>query len=114
MKEFLINNWKLILEISCAVFALVFMCIRKKPVKVVDTLKEIICRLLPCCLNQAEKSELKGDDKKVFALKLLDEALKELGFELGDYGEFASEQLEIILSTPQKKGEGYEKKNKKC
>lgn len=114
MKDFVLTYWRVLLEALLVIVAFVICLIRKHPIKVVDTLKEIICRLLPCCLNQAEQSELKGDDKKVFALKLLDEALKELGFELGDYREFASEQLEIILSTPQKKEVRYEKKNKKC
>lgn len=109
MKEFLISNWRLIAEGLCAIAALVFMFVRKKPIKVVDTLQQIILRLLPGLINQAEIQfgPGKGSAKLEFVIDLLKKVLSELGY--GDevvspYLSFAKDQVEVILSTPQKKG----------
>ena len=103
MKEFLLNYWKEILEALVLVTSIIICCIKKKPVQVVDTLKETIIRLLPYCINQAEDKP-KGE-KLVFCLNLLSGLLAELGLQLNDdYKKFAAEQVEVILSTPQKKG----------
>ena len=112
MKDFICSHWKELLEAFILVLSIILLVVKKKPVKVVDTLKEIICRLLPACLNQAENTELKGDAKRVFALELLKGAAKEMGYDLDPgYLEFATQQIEVILSTPQKKGVKNGKKN---
>lgn len=111
MKQFFVENWRLILEVILVITSAVVFILRKKPVKVIDTLKEMVVRLLPYCIQQAENTELKGDGKKVFALNLLVELLKDSGFDVsGDLYKFAGEQLEVILSTPQKKGVTYVKR----
>ena len=103
--EFIIENWRLIVEVVCAIIALVLFICRKKPVKVLDTVKECISRLLPYVIKEAEKTDLKGEDKMVFALQTLYALLKDFGYEevYNNYRDFAREQIELILSTPQKK-----------
>ncbi len=107
--EFLVKNWRLILEVVCALVALVLFICRKKPVKVLDTVKECISRLLPYVIKEAEKTDLKGEDKMVFALQTLYALLKDFGYEevYNNYRDFAREQIELILSTPQKKEENH-------
>lgn len=100
--EFLIIYWREILEVVVIVASIVICCIKKKPVQVVDTVKETICRLLPYCISQAE-NEPKGK-KLEFCISLLASTLEGLGISFNeDYTKFAIEQVEIILSTPQKK-----------
>lgn len=110
MKEFFINYWREIIWILSAVISLVCLFIRKKPVKVVDTVREVIIRLLPYCISQAEKLiNATGADKKEYALSLLWKLLSEIVSVSSEdlssmYSEFASDEVEVILSTPQKKG----------
>ena len=108
MKTFLIENWRLLLECALVLVSSVLFIVRKKPVKVVDTLKEVIVRILPALINAAElKDGIKGKDKLAYVLAQLKEVLRSMNY--GDdivdqYLPFATEQVEIILSTPQKKG----------
>lgn len=114
MKDFFTNYWREILYVVCALVSVVLFIVKKKPVKVVDTIKETICRLLPYCILEAEKEinftakPRTSVDKKQFALSLLWKLLAELVSVSGDdlakiYHDFASEQVEVILTTPQKK-----------
>lgn len=106
--DFLRDNWKVIVELVVLVTTIILWIIRKKPVKVVDTLKETIIRLLPYCINEAEKGD-KGS-KLDLCLSILTAILGDMGIELNDdYKKFAADQVEIILSTPTKKGVTYEK-----
>ena len=110
MKEWIVQNWKLVIEIILVITSLVLCCVRKKPVKVVDTLREVVIRLLPAAINKAEETSLKGDAKAKFALACVEATLKELGYEMTDeLNDYARLYLEAILSTPQKKGECDEK-----
>lgn len=112
MIEFVKTYYREIIDFILVITSLVLFIVRKRPVKVIDTLKEVILRLLPYCINTAEGKH--GDDKKTFALDLLNQLLLEMGYDfLPEYKKFASEQLEVILSTPQKKGIIYGKKNEK-
>lgn len=107
MINFLRENWRWMLEIALVICSAVVFILRKKPVKVVDTLKEIICRLLPGLIAEAEKSGKSGDFKKSLVISGLKILLKEFGYQeevIEQYMEFAGEQVEVILSTPQKKG----------
>ena len=110
MKEFLFTYWRDILSVFVMLVTLVLWLIKKKPIKVVYTIKESILRLLPYCISEAEKlTGVTGADKKAFALDLLKKLLCEIYSLSGDqdlvtYLQFASEQVEVILSTPQKKG----------
>lgn len=101
--DFLRDNWKVVVEIVVLLTTIILWIIRKRPVQVVDTIKETICRLLPYCISQAE-NEPKGT-KLDFCISLLASTLEGLGIHFNDdYKAFALEQVEVILSTPQKKG----------
>lgn len=107
MIEFLKDNYKLIIDIVLVIVATVIMCIKKKPVKVVDSAKETVCLLLPGLINLAEASGLTGANKKTFVVQKLHECLLDLGYTsdcIEILEEFARDQVEVILSTPQKKG----------
>ena len=104
---FIQNYWRLILEACICIASFVFCLCRKKPIKVVDTLKEVIVRVLPSLICAVEKTGLKGSDKLNFLLQELAKVLKELNYGddvIAQYLPFAIEQVELILSTPQKKG----------
>ena len=107
MKDFILTYWKEILEIVIFIACLVFCIVKKKPIKIQDTLNEIILRLLPGCINSVEIncSGVDGSSKKKLCTSLVLEALKELGYVNLDqsYLDFISQQIEVILSTPQKK-----------
>lgn len=110
--DFLKENWRFLLDAVVLVASVVILCIKKKPVKVIDTIKEYITRLLPYCICEAEKTDLKRENKKVFALQVLYSLLKEFGYEevYDQYRSYAMEQIEIILSTPQKKEDSKREK----
>lgn len=102
MLEFLQNYWREIIDVAAIILSIVLLCIRKKPVQVVDTVKETILRLLPHCINSSES--LPRGQKLSNCLALLSTVLADLGIDFSDdYRRFAAEQVEIILSTPQKK-----------
>ena len=109
---FILENWQWMVEVIAAIIALVLFIVRKKPVKVLDTVKECISRLLPYVIKEAEKTDLKGEDKMVFALQTLYALLKDFGYEevYNNYRDFAREQIELILSTPQKKEDSKREK----
>ena len=104
--EFLNSYWREILEVVVLLTTIILWIIRKKPVKVVDTLKEVIVRVLPALINSAELSGLSGPDKLSLVVNNLAIVLKDLGYGddlISQYLPFAKEQVELILSTPQKK-----------
>lgn len=110
MIDFLITYWKEILDVLILIGAVVLYILKKKPVNVLDTIKEVIIELLPLAINKAEESGAAGSDKKVLAAQYVFDALKILGYgaypELKEtYGKFIDEKIEVILSTPQKKGD---------
>ena len=108
MIDFIKFYWREILEVVCIVASIVICCIKKKPVKVVDTLKEVVLRVLPYCIEKAESSP-KGEKLQV-CISILEAAMKELGYELTpELTSFAIQQVELILCTPQKKGVKDEK-----
>lgn len=109
MKDFFTQNWRLILEATLVLVSTILFILRKKPVKVVDTLQQIILRLLPGLINQAEIQFGcgNGSAKLQFVLDLLQSVLTEMGYggeTIQSYLPFAKDQVEVILSTPQKKG----------
>lgn len=105
--DFISIYWREILDILAIVVSIVLLCIKKKPFKVVDTLSTVIIRLLPSLIREAEASGLKGQDKLKMVLDELQKLLKSLDYGddvIAQYLPFAANQVEVILSTPQKKG----------
>lgn len=109
MKEFLIQNWRIILEAVLVVAAGVLALIRKKPIKIVDTIRENIATWLPALIDKAEMSGYKGAEKLIYCLDLVYSVLCQKWMTREefdrDYLEFTKAQIEAILTTPQKKGE---------
>ena len=104
MIEFIRIYWREIIDVAALILSIVLLCIKKKPVQVVDTVKETILRLLPYCINSSEVCP--RGEKLNNCLALLSTVLSDLGITFtDDYKKFATEQVEIILSTPQKKTE---------
>lgn len=108
MIDFLKAYWREILEVVILLASIVICCIKKRPVKVVDTLRELILQLLPGCINasEIEAAGLPGKDKKEYAINLLLEVLQGQGYgddTIAPYLPFIKSQVEVILSTPQKK-----------
>lgn len=105
MIDFIVKYYREIIDLLLVITSLVLFVVRKKPIKVVDTLREVVIRLVPGAILAAEKQELKGDGKKTFALSVIRGVLTDMGYDFTDeLVEFASEQIEVVLSTPQKKG----------
>lgn len=106
---FFLENWKLVAFALCLCVELVIFLVRKKPVKVVDSIKEDLIPVIIGAINAAETSvgDGHGDVKKDLVIKAVEsfvnEKYPEVDFKA--YKEFVSLMLEIILSTPQKKGE---------
>lgn len=100
----LLENWKILLALILAL-ANLFVCIFRKKVKVVDSIREFILDHLPMFISSAEKLFSNGSDKRQFVLDSVDQLLK-INFSVGidDYIEFVELAIEKILSTPEKKG----------
>lgn len=106
--EFFRNYWREILEIGTICISILICCLKKRPVKVVDTIKELILKVLPAYVISAESSGLKGADKLELVLNYLHEFLREMGYGddiISQYLPYAKQQVELILTTPHKKGE---------
>ena len=100
------ENWKLVAFGLCLCIELVLFLIKKKPIKVVDTIYQQIYKLVICCIKVVERPG-NGSQKKTAVLSMVQEWLAEkhpeVDFQI--YLDFASKLIEDILSTPQKKGE---------
>lgn len=113
--EFIKTYWREILDVVAFVGALILFIVKKKPVKVVDTIKQNICTWLPGVVCAAENTKLKGEAKMNFAIDLLfnlfaSDYLTREEFD-NKYLAFSKSQIEAILSTPKKKGENDGTKN---
>lgn len=111
MKEFLVNNWYYVLAAALLVAGFVASLIinaKKKGANIFDTVKMSILENLPYWIMLSE-SLAGGENKKANVLSLgIALASKMLGHNLSaeenDYFvAFISEQLEKVLTTPQKK-----------
>lgn len=122
LKNFLINNWQLIASACLFIVSFIIGLItrRKKGYTFSDILLGLIAEQLPQWISLAEASGNTGEQKKVEVLNsALNYASKTLGRKLSEEETSfiianASEQIEKILGTPQKKeAEKIEEKAKK-
>ena len=105
--DFIKNYYREIIEVVAILASIVICCIKKKPIKVVDTLKELILSALPGFIVYAEHTDKKGEDKKKLVVDLVLNFLRVKGYgddTLTPYLPFIEDQIESILVTPQKKG----------
>ena len=113
LKEFLIDNWQLIASACLFVVSFVIGLVSKlkKGYTFSDILLGLISEQLPQWISLAEAKGGTGEQKKVQVLNdALNYASKTLGRKLSDEEVSfivtqASEQIERILGTPQKKEE---------
>ena len=111
LKQFLITNWQLLASALLFVISFVIGLItrRKKGYTFSDILLGLIAEQLPQWISLAEASGGTGEQKKVAVLNsALNYASKTLGRKLSEEETSflisqASEQIEKILGTPQKK-----------
>ena len=111
LKEFLIENWQLIASACLFVVSFVIGLVSKlkKGYTFSDILLGLISEQLPQWISLAEANGGSGEQKKVQVLnEALNYASKTLGRKLSDEEVSfivtqASEQIEKILGTPQKK-----------
>ena len=120
-KKFLIQNWQLLASALLFIFSSVVALIarRKKGYSFSDVLLGLISEQLPKWISLAEASGGTGEQKKVAVLNdALNYASRTLGRKLSEEETSfiitqASEQIEKILGTPQKKEEQMKVKVKK-
>lgn len=116
MIDFLRENWKLILEAVVLIASVILLIVKKKPVKVLEGVINLLNRYVVSAINEAEATGLKGSDKKKYCHDILiGFAAASLGFDQERtnrlYGEYVDVLIENILSTPQKKGDNDGTKN---
>ena len=113
LKEFFIKNWQLIASALLFIFSFIIGLIakKKKGYTFSDIILGLIAEQLPQWISLAEASGGTGEQKKVAVLNdALNYASKTLGRKLSEEETSfiianASEQIEKILGTPQKKEE---------
>lgn len=111
LKQFIIQNWQLLASASLFIVSFIIGIItkRKKGYTFSDILLGLIAEQLPMWISLAESAGGTGEQKKVLVLNdALNYASKTLGRKLSEEETSfiiarASEQIEKILGTPQKK-----------
>lgn len=102
--NFCLENYRLILDLLSIVIVIVFFIIKKKPV---NSILEAIYQCALLAILDSEKTDLKGKEKLEYAVHLVNKWLGEKypNLDLNRYHYLIVNTIEIILSTPQKKGE---------
>lgn len=115
--KFLVDNWRIILDIVVLISSIIFFILKKKPLKVVDSVKSIIIEALPTIINRVENykdifdpsRKLSGEEKLQMVVHSCQSIMvDECGIKEEDLCFYTSnliQWIEDILSTPQKKGE---------
>ena len=106
MIQFLQTYWFELALIILTVVSTVVAIIRKKPSKSEAEIKNLIAELVPGFINLAEATAVCGKTKLMF---VIDSIMKRIKCYVSSKDEqywitYISEQVENILSTPQKKG----------
>ena len=106
MKDFFLSYWREVLEVVVLLTTLILWIIRKKPVNIIDTCKELICLVLPAFIREAETLFTNGKEKLDFVIdktvKFLQSSYPDIKM-TSDVLKFIKDQVENILSTPVKK-----------
>ena len=109
MKEFFFTYWK---ELACVLgFVIVTLVtvitgLKAKKVKVYDGIRTFIVSILPHFINLIESEGRKPSEEKLKnCLLAVNVAIRQEfpDFVIGSYDDFIVENIEKILSTPQKK-----------
>lgn len=102
MLKFLVENWRLFVEVIIFLITLIVCLIRKRPVSDIKSAIYSFCEL---AIKEAEKTDYKGCQKLQFAVDLVNSLLRSKWPSLDVKPYFTSivSTIEGILSTPQKK-----------
>ena len=105
MKEFLTTYWFELVLIVLTVVSCVVSIIRKKPSKTNEDVKLMISEVLPGFINLAEASGVCGKAKLMFVVESILKRIRKYVSEKDTsyWMTYIQEQVENILSTPQKK-----------
>lgn len=118
--DFIKAYWREIIEVVAILISIVICCIKKKPIKIVDSVKAQLIETLPTIINRVENykdvfeptRKLSGDEKLRMALNICEAFLvDDLHIPEADlciYRSWLVQHIEDILSTPQKKGVRHE------
>ena len=106
MKDFVLTYWKQILDIFSILFCITFFVIKKRPVKVVNSVLDFLYKTIPhfITLYEVPGHGIEKREKVVDAVIL---ALKDYfpGIDADAWRSCICNIIEEFLSTPQKKGE---------
>ena len=110
MIDFLFQHWIELLYVVIATASLVVALVKKTKLVTEDTIFEQLIRVLPKMIIGAEKTGLKGIDKKDIVVNVaLDWLVNMTGKTRVDlaalYSKRIEDAIEDILSTPEKKGD---------
>lgn len=100
--EFVKNNYRLFIDVVAIVFGIILLIVRKRSIK--DILTYIYNYSISAILS-AEETELKGENKLAFAMKLVKDSLKAKfpEIDVNKYSKVIQFTIEELLLTPQKK-----------
>lgn len=104
--DFIVEYRETFTSLLAIVVAVVLFAIKKKPVKIISSVKELGLRLLPFLINDAEKTDLKGEDKLEYVFAHLVQAFIDEGYParvIEQDRKYWLNEVEVMLSTPQKK-----------
>ena len=105
--EFLKTYYREIIEISVLLLSVIICLIRKRPcINKMDEIKEDVLQVLPIFIKGIEKPG-NGESKKNQVIELCKNFVKKK-FKIDcpqDVMDLVENQIEVILSTPTKKGE---------
>lgn len=105
--DFIVSHWSYISFAILFVIEIIIFVIKKKPVQVYDTMKQVIVCMLPGLIKLVESefpSGGHGSEKKELVLKHVEDLFKENDFTFtSSYRSFTEKMIEDILSTPSKK-----------
>lgn len=105
MKDFLIANWRVLCLALIALVNTTLLILKKCKVVQKDTIFEQLLERLPTMIRSAEKQGVSGAEKKAVVMAYALNWLSSMkGVEVKDYADRISNMIELILSTPQKKG----------
>ena len=108
--SFVLEHLELCIACVVAFITLLLQVLKKKPVKVIDGLYAALTKVIPGFIVYAEEQigAGKGKTKMDVVINLATAYINKLypGLkDLSPYIQFVKSQVEVILSTPQKKGD---------
>lgn len=110
MKEFIIENWYYLALLFIALLNMIILLCKKSKIVQTDSVYGQLLSILPTMIRKAEQPDLTGGEKRHLVINLaIDWLCRMTGLDVGScrekYYSKVSDDIESILSTPQKKGD---------